>query len=73
MSRTAVVYAEDGLKIPVGNRDFVALGTGTEKCDGCVGYHSSTMCNAIHAHVDMCGKCIWLTEIDYLKRKMRDD
>jgi len=73
VSRTSVIYAEDGLKISVGGRDFVAFNTGTEECAGCVAFCSSALCNAIHDEVDMCGLSIWVTEIDYLKRKVRDD
>ena len=72
MSRASVIYAKDGLKTSVGTREFVALDTGIEQCAGCVAYRSSALCNAIREEVDMCGKCIWLTEIDYLKRRMRD-
>ena len=72
MSRASVIYAKDGLKTSVGTREFVALDTGAEQCVGCAAFHSSELCNAIHEVVDMCGTCIWLTEIDYLKRRMRD-
>ena len=73
MSRTSVVYAEDGLKISVDGKELVALHTGMDECAGCVAFCSNALCDAIHDEADICGLSIWVTEIDYLKRKVRDD
>ena len=70
-AKEGFIRTKEGQHIQVRGTDLYAV-KGVD-CEGCVACDDDSLCNAIHEEVDMCGTCIWLTEIDYLKRKVRDD
>jgi hypothetical protein len=65
------VLAKEDQRIQVRGTDLYAVKS--MDCEECVACDDDALCNAIHDEVDMCGRSIWITEINNLKRKMRDD
>ena len=76
MSRTPkaneeFVLAKEDQHIQVRGTDLYAV-KGVD-CEECVACDDDALCDDIHAHVDMCGRSVWVVEIEYLKRKMSND